>query len=276
MFPEILKCPVCASQLTKQDRHYECVDHHTFDLAREGYLNLILNAKKTAGDAKEMMRARQQFLNAGYYEPLSDHINQLLTVIFDSSVKNNIVDVGCGEGYYLSRFQQLTELSKMSNVDFYGMDISKVGIKMAAKRNANIHWLVANFAQLPFFDKSVKTILSMFAEYHISEFSRILQENGKIIIVRAGKHHLTELKEIIYPEIHEKSAQAIDNEKFKTFSIQKAPLTYKTTINNSADIQHLLLMTPHYWKIKPDSLERLKNYKQLEITVDIDIDILSN
>ncbi|XOW22243.1 methyltransferase domain-containing protein [Lactococcus cremoris] len=86
----------------------------------------------------------------------------------------------------------------------YGMDISKLGIRMAAKKNTTIQWLVANFANLPFTDKSVSTVLSMFAEYSVPEIDRILTDEGNIIIVRAASDHLIELKNIIYPEIHEK------------------------------------------------------------------------
>lgn len=65
---EIISCPVCSHLLIKEQNTYKCENNHTFDLAKEGYLNLLLNAKKTSGDSKEMMAARRDFLAKGYYE----------------------------------------------------------------------------------------------------------------------------------------------------------------------------------------------------------------
>ncbi len=269
MTVEILKCPVCNAPLLLAEKSYKCSNNHTFDLSKEGYLNLLQNAKKTAGDAKEMMLARQHFLNAGYYDKLSNHINAILSAQIEND--GAIIDIGCGEGYYLARFANERNLSTLQ---LYGFDISKIGVKMAAKRNKKIHWLVANFAHLPFSDHSVQIVLSMFAEYNVAEINRVLVENGAVIIVRAGKNHLNELKGIIYPEIHEK-AHASEIKPFPNFNVRKFPLTYKVKISNSEDLQNLLLMTPHYWKIKPESAQKLAQYQQLEVTVSVEIDLLT-
>ncbi|MDN5994647.1 MAG: methyltransferase domain-containing protein [Lactococcus lactis] len=265
---EIISCPVCSHLLIKEQNTYKCENNHTFDLAKEGYLNLLLNAKKTSGDSKEMMAARRDFLAKGYYEKLSDRVNQRLKK--SHSTDQAILDIGCGEGYYLSRFQK--EIApKASN--FYGMDISKLGIRMAAKKNPMIHWLVANFAKLPFKDKSVSTVLSMFAEYSVPEIDRILTDDGNIIIVRAANNHLIELKNIIYPEIHEK-VKTSSIKTFPGFCVEQENFSYKVTIQSTEDLLSLLLMTPHYWKIKPEGIENLKKFEFLEVTISIEIDLL--
>lgn len=265
---EIISCSVCSHLLIKEQNTYKCENNHTFDLAKEGYLNLLLNAKKTSGDSKEMMAARRDFLAEGYYEKLSDRVNQRLKK--SHSTDQAILDIGCGEGYYLSRFQK--EIApKASN--FYGMDISKLGIRMAAKKNPMIHWLVANFAKLPFKDKSVSTVLSMFAEYSVPEIDRILTDDGNIIIVRAANNHLIELKNIIYPEIHEK-VKTSSIKTFPGFCVEQENFSYKVTIQSTEDLLSLLLMTPHYWKIKPEGIENLKKFESLEVTISIEIDLL--
>ena len=56
---------------------YRCVDNHSFDVARENYLNLHLaqnKRSKNPGDSDQMMRSRQRFLNGGYYQTLADGI----------------------------------------------------------------------------------------------------------------------------------------------------------------------------------------------------------
>ena len=265
---EIINCPVCSHLLIKEQNTYKCENNHTFDLAKEGYLNLLLNAKKTSGDSKEMMAARRDFLAKGYYEKLSDRVNQRLKK--SHSTDQAILDIGCGEGYYLSRFQK--EIAPEAS-NFYGMDISKLGIRMAAKKNPMIHWLVANFAKLPFKDKSVSTVLSMFAEYSVPEIARILTDDGNIIIVRAANNHLIELKNIIYPEIHEK-VKTSSIKTFPGFCVEQENFSYKVTIQSTEDLLSLLLMTPHYWKIKPEGIENLKKFESLEVTISIEIDLL--
>ncbi len=93
---EIISCPVCSHLLIKEQNTYKCENNHTFDLAKEGYLNLLLNAKKTSGDSKEMMAARRDFLAKGYYEKLSDRVNQRLKK--SHLTDQAILDIGCGEG----------------------------------------------------------------------------------------------------------------------------------------------------------------------------------
>ena len=92
---EIINCPVCSHLLIKEQNTYKCENNHTFDLAKEGYLNLLLNAKKTSGDSKEMMAARRDFLAKGYYEKLSDRVNQRLKK--SHLTDQAILDIGCGE-----------------------------------------------------------------------------------------------------------------------------------------------------------------------------------
>lgn len=265
---ELLKCPVCNEGLRQGNKSFRCINNHSFDLAKEGYLNLLLNAKKTAGDSKEMMEARRTFLSRGYYQELSDRVNHHLNLI--SKPNDSLVDIGCGEGYYLSRFQKNYRPQSHS---YYGLDISKLGVRMAAKKNPDIKWLVANFAKLPFIDHSIHTVLSMFAEYSVPEIDRILSSDGHILIVRAAPNHLVELKNIIYPEIHEKSKKSAIKT-FPGFEVIRDHYHYRTKIQSTEDLLSLLLMTPHYWKIKPEGIENLKKYDSLEVTISIEIDLL--
>ena len=36
-----LLCPICGELLTKQDRSYRCEKNHSFDIARQGHVNLL-------------------------------------------------------------------------------------------------------------------------------------------------------------------------------------------------------------------------------------------
>jgi 23S rRNA (guanine745-N1)-methyltransferase len=65
----ILKCPVCSKALDRKKREYKCPDGHSFDIAKEDYVNLLVSSKNgdLKGDDKYSARSRRDFLNRGYY-----------------------------------------------------------------------------------------------------------------------------------------------------------------------------------------------------------------
>ncbi len=119
-----LICPICGQPLAESasGNTLHCSHNHSFDVAREQYVNLLL--KKAPGDTKEMLQARRQFLAGGHYAPLSNQINDLVTRYLRETVlpslpfaqehQNNqscvpILDAGCGEGYYPGQLAALPE-----------------------------------------------------------------------------------------------------------------------------------------------------------------------
>lgn len=90
--------------MTAVDRVFKCPLGHSYDAAREGYVNL--HSGRRLGDTAEMLAARRRFLGRGHYEPLSDTINRLVAqggILADSTsdLPPTVLDAGCGEGYYL-------------------------------------------------------------------------------------------------------------------------------------------------------------------------------
>ena len=91
-------CPVCKNKLEAFGRSYRCSSGHNFDVAKEGYLNLNLKSSRNTGDNPEMIKARKNFLEKGYYSFLKDEVNKLL------KEDDSLVDLACGEGYYTKDF----------------------------------------------------------------------------------------------------------------------------------------------------------------------------
>ena len=61
-------CPLCHAPLSRGDNYYSCPQRHQFDLAKEGYVNLLpvqFKRSRDPGDSAEMMQARRAFL-VGY------------------------------------------------------------------------------------------------------------------------------------------------------------------------------------------------------------------
>lgn len=36
-------CPVCKEKLVRENKTYKCINNHCFDMAKQGYLNLLLS-----------------------------------------------------------------------------------------------------------------------------------------------------------------------------------------------------------------------------------------
>ena len=186
-----LLCPVCGQILTRSDRTWRCENNHSFDVARQGYVNLLTVDRKHArnpGDTKEQVAARKQFLDSGAYEPIAQTVCRLLAPLEPKAV----LDAGCGEGYYLTQLQ-----TAVPEAEYAGIDISKDAVRFAAVRNKQALWLTGTAAALPFPDRSFDTVLSMFALTVESEFARVLQDGGHYLQVLAGPEHLMGLKSII-------------------------------------------------------------------------------
>ena len=245
-------CPNCKEKLQKIDNSYKCKNNHSFDISKQGYVNLLLNSKNS-GDNKEMINSRHNFLNKGYYEKL---LNEIISVLKTLEV-NYILDIGCGEGYYDRG------IKKRISIDITGLDISKEACLKASKLSKDITYVVGSSNELPFEDNEFDMILNIFAPHEEKEFSRVC--NKYILKVIPNKNHLIELKELLYENVIIKDEKKLDFYGFN--EIVEKNVTYKVIID---DLFELFQMTPYYYKTKYDmSIFELNKHK--EITCDFTI-----
>lgn len=274
---ELLLCPVCKENLIKDvlNKMYKCENNHTYDIAKEGYVNLLISNQKRSknpGDSKEMVLARVEFLSKGYYGVLSDKINQMIVESLnkDNNDKFNIMDLGCGEGYYLTNLKNYMD-EKNIKANYYGMDVSKEAVKYASKTNKDCVWAVGNNFHIPAENKSIDCILSVFSPIDIDECNRVLKDDGVFVRVLPRTNHLIQLRNIIYSEVHlnEKVYKANDEE---NEYIKESNVTIDINLNKE-EIISLLKMTPHYWKSTAENKEKLDSYESLDITIDMRIGV---
>lgn len=252
------QCPICASSLTLTDKSLRCEQNHSFDYAKEGYVHLLpvqLKKSLNPGDNKEMVLARRAFLQLGHYQFLRDALTNLIT----KASPTNVLDLGCGEGYYTDYVQQ-----NLPNAIVYGVDISKDAVKYAAKRNKQVHYSVATNAHTPFPAHSIDIIMNVFAPLVGSECQRILSENSRIISVAPGAYHLKELKHAIYdsPELHS-LANAPDN----FYLVEEQQIDKVIYLNTEDEIENLLTMTPFGWKITSNKKRELLSNLPFKLTL---------
>ena len=253
-----LICPVCGSELNKQDKSWICPNRHSFDVARQGYVNLLTVQQKHSlapGDTREQVLARRAFLEAGFYAPIAE---TLIQTAKKYGVTGQVLDIGCGEGYYSAQLADALGLS------LTGLDISKEAVRCAAAKYKNHQWLCATAAHIPVPDGSAGLLTSLFALTLPEEFHRVLAADGLYFQVLAAKDHLMGLKSIIYDELHHKEKDTVPE--LPGFQrLESIPIRFDFTVEGE-QIQNLFSMTPHVFRIGKAGAQRLAETKILSDT----------
>ena len=248
-------CPVCKKKLVINERSYRCENGHNFDIAKEGYLNLNLKNSRNTGDNPDMIKARKRFLEKGYYDFLRDEVNDLL------DEKDSLVDLACGEGYYTSAFKCHDKI---------GIDLSKSGLKIAAKNDKTTLYLLNSIFHDPLEDKCADKVITIFAPIAEKEIVRILKDEGRFILVRPDVRHLYELKQLIYEKPYLNPAEDIEIEGLKR---EKQLKISTQKIVEKEDLLDLFMMTPYYNTTSPKDKEKLNDAKACPISFCFIIDI---
>lgn len=255
-------CPKCKERLVAQNNCYKCVSGHAFDISSKGYVNLLLSQKSGIhGDSKEMLSARRSFLELGHYSPI---ITKLCDIIERDCKKTvNILDAGCGEGYYTGKLCYEL-LNRGIKAEIYGIDVSKDGIGMAAKRYKQCRFAVSSVNELCFPDSSFDYVISLFAPISESEFERVMKPDGALITVSPAPRHLWGLKSLVYDNPYENEETTFTPLMLRM--TEADTVESEMTLNTADDIENLFKMTPYYHKTslagkqKVNALERLQTY----------------
>lgn len=264
----ILTCPVCGKRIKLTEKSYICEKNHCFDIAKSGYVNLLLSkhtGKTVHGDNKLMLQARRDFLEKGYYAPLKDALCDAVERNFNSGV---ILDAGCGEGYYTAAICDRLQSAGIS-AEIYGIDVSKIAAEMAAKRKKDITFAAASVFHIPVEDNSCNTIVTLFAPYCGEQFKRILSKNGIMIMAIPSEEHLWELKQAVYDTPYKNEVRPYELDGFRL--LQKKRIRRKIILDSNEDIQSLFSMTPYYYRTGKEQRERLDSLEMLETTTDFEI-----
>lgn len=252
----MLICPVCRKLLQRKDRSYCCDTGHSFDLAKEGYVNLLRTNKAgdKMGDDKLSARCRRNFLNKGYYAPLKNALQDLF-----QNKQGSVLDICCGEGYYTSA------LGENPNLKVYGFDLAKEMVRLAAKRGGATCF-VANLADIPVADDSFDYAVHLFAPFQEAEFLRILKPGGKLYTVIPGSEHLWGLKQTLYDTPYRNDEQLPETAVLRLISTQK--VSAKITLASAEDIDAVFRMTPYYFHTSQKDRDKLSGLTQLETSIE--------
>ena len=266
---QALACPLDGTPLHCHGSTWRCPSGHSFDIASQGYANLLPVQQKRSrdpGDSKEMVAARRRFLNAGHYEPIAAAVSRAALAEQPANATISCLDAGCGEGYYL---RQLAAASgEGQTLAVLGLDISKWAVLSAAKQDKRPNWLVGSNANLPVLPATLDLVLCMFGFPVYGEFARVLKPGGVLLQVDAGPDHLRELREIIYPTL--KPERLVDSQVPAGFrSLSTETVRFPLAVDGAEQIADLLAMTPHLYRASAEGRARAAALTALAVTVDV-------
>ncbi|MFG1813139.1 putative RNA methyltransferase [Kribbella sp. NPDC049174] len=187
----VLRCPVCGDALALNDRTARCPRGHSYDLAKQGYLNLLPSASTGIdGDSAAMIGARTVFLGGRHYAPIRDAL--ILTAASDGLQVDGeelVVEVGAGTAYYLAGLVGATAGRRG-----IALDVSRYAARRAAKVDPRIGSVVCDaWQELPLLDDSAQLMLNVFAPRNAAEMARVLVPGGTLLVVTPNQDHLAEL-----------------------------------------------------------------------------------
>lgn len=260
----MLICPKCKQPLKLGNNTYRCDNNHCYDVARKGYVNLLMSQVSGArhhGDDKLMAVSRRDFLSKGYYQPLAEAVSKCVP---DAGT---LADIGCGECYYLSYIKDAHP-----DLCCVGVDISKEILEVAGARTKprGIVTAVASGVSLPFADQSFDALLSVFAPITDSELCRVLKDGGVLVRVSPGIDHLFELKAAVYDAPRKNDPLDMQVNGMQIIKTEHIRYTFKV---DSCGAKSLFTMTPYYYKTSSSDREKLDRIDTLDITAEFDITV---
>ena len=266
-------CPVCQTPVTTTEDGGVCRKGHRFDRARSGYMHLLPANRKHAknpGDDKLMVDARRKFLDKGYYRPLADTVSRLAGEWLANLPHQTpcVLDAGCGEGYYTTLLYDAL-CQRGLEPDILGVDISKLALDKAAKRQKAIFYVVASVFHLPVPDACCDLLCSLFSPYCSEEYQRVIRPGGAMLLVIPGENHLWELKQAIYERPYKNQVKPFALEGFTLLDHMQVHDTIYLAEHN--DIENLFKMTPYYYKTSEQDQARLLGREELTTQIEFEV-----
>lgn len=277
---DVLSCPLCHSALKLQEGSLVCPKRHCFDIAKQGYVNLLGPSRQSAHYSKESFESRMAILEAGYY----DHVKEAVLTAVGRALSPSegpaavnatpfrVLDAGCGEGFYARAIRENL------CVDVVAFDLSKDAMLMAARHDSRkaVKWLVGDLTNIPVLKGSINCVVDVFAPSNYDEFKRVLTPTrnasapGVLVKVVPGSNHLTELRHLAEGSLRSKeySNQLVTDCFEKHFKMTDRIKVTRTFEMSERDVRVFAEMTPLLFGIDAESLN-LSRVKSITIEAEL-------
>ncbi len=195
-----------------------CANGHSFDVARQGYVNLAHGRAPVRGDTAAMVAARAEFLDAGHFDALVEAVVREARAELSWSAApahgaqpegvapaaparspgcapeepgaaRCVVDVGAGTGKLLA-----SVLDGVADAAGVALDSSTFAARRAARAHPRIGAVVCDvWRGLPLRDGVAALVVNAFAPRNGAEIARVLAPDGTLLVVSPTQRHLGEL-----------------------------------------------------------------------------------
>lgn len=265
----LLACPVCAQPLERVGGAVGCPAGHRFDIARSGHLTLLGRSSRTdTGDTADMVAARQQFLDAGHFAPMT-------AAIVAAAGVGPVLDLGAGTGHHLRAVVQA------GGPDTVGLavDTSTYAARRAARVHPRVGAVVADaWSRLPVRDGSIGTVLNVFAPREPVEIARILRPGGRLVVLTPDPDHQGELRAHIglLAVDADKAARLRDALGRVLSPIETTPVRHRMRLGRD-DVDRLIRMGPSAYHLpepaRRDAVAGLPEF--MEVTMAVTVSVFS-
>ncbi|MGW4484257.1 putative RNA methyltransferase [Amycolatopsis sp. NPDC004368] len=262
---EALRCSVCVAPVGLTGRTVRCENGHSFDLARQGYVNL-LHARVPAGtaDTAPMVEARSALLASGAYAPLADALAGAV-----SSCPGLVIDAGAGPGYYLARV-----LDEAPQATGLALDVSAVALRRAARAHERLGAVVWNLWEpWPVGDGVASVVLDVFSPRNPAEFHRVLAPGGTLVVATPLPGHLAELGDLVL-SVDSRKEERLDTALGSRFSRVSRVDVVRTAPFTARQVHDVVAMGPAGFHLDRDGRrERLLAAPARDVTVAVGVSV---
>ena len=267
---DVLRCPHCAASIKIDAGVAKCEAGHSFDIARQGYVNFL--TKQTFiknADTAAMVEARQKMHARPFFQNLAQQIAQVCDGLCRGVPSPVIVEPGGGTGFYARAGTQV-----VSSAVAVSIDISVHAAKVCARQSNRVAAVVADVWQpWPIGENSADIVLSVFSPRNFAETERVLRAGGTLIVVAPQVNHLVELRN----QFH---ALGIQHDKSETISAALGNFTkveqlihQSTELLDGSAMYETLLSGPNGHHLQTKDMEAILQSKPLDVTHSVSISI---
>lgn len=244
-----LRCPACKDVVRREGAVLRCPLRHSFDLARQGYVNLKPPKSRAAGDEPAMLDARARFLAAGHYGPVRDTLAEAVASAVADMVPGCVVDAGAGTGWYLAGV-----LDRMPDRVGVALDVAQGALRRAAAAHERAAAVGCDlWARLPLGDSVAAALMVVFAPRNPEEFARVLHRQGRLFVVTPTDRHLAEAREVLgLLDVQPDKASVLDTALSPHFDLVAETVVEHQMALTREDAQALAAMGPSSRHASPE------------------------